>query len=34
MNYKNNSLGKMADKLVKAMEAKEHFDKKIKKNRT
>ena len=23
----NNSLGKMADKLVKAMEAKEHFDK-------
>lgn len=27
MNYKNNSLGKMADKLVKAMEAKEHFDK-------
>ena len=27
MNYKNNSLDKMADKLVKAMEAKEHFDK-------
>lgn len=26
MGY-NNSLGKMADKLVKAMEAKEHFDK-------
>jgi uncharacterized membrane protein YkoI len=28
MDYKNYSLGKMADKLVKAMEAKEHFDKK------
>ena len=28
MNYKNYSLGKMGDKLVKAMEAKEHFDKK------
>lgn len=27
MNYKNYSLGKMGDKLVKAMEAKEHFDK-------
>lgn len=28
MNYKNYSLGKLGDKLVKAMEAKEHFDKK------
>jgi hypothetical protein len=28
MDYKKYSLGKMGDKLVKAMEAKEHFDKK------
>lgn len=28
MNYKNLSLNKMADMLVKAMEQKEHFDKK------
>jgi predicted ATP-dependent Lon-type protease len=30
MNYKNLSLNKMADMLVKAMEQKEHFDKKAK----
>jgi len=28
MNYRKFSLGKMGDALVKAMEAKEHFDKK------
>jgi len=28
MDYKKYSLGKMGDKLVKAMETKEHFDKK------
>lgn len=28
MDYKKYSLGKMGDKLVKVMEAKEHFDKK------
>jgi hypothetical protein len=28
MDYKKYSLGKLGDKLVKAMEAKEHFDKK------
>lgn len=30
MNYKNLSLNKMADMLVKAMENKDHFDRKAK----